>query len=155
MQILKNLLTKPLRPIPTSIVIFALVIALIGFADSAYLTIEHFQGSIPPCKVVEGCEIVLTSSYSEVFGIPVALGGSLFYLLIAIGAFAYLEGKNEKMLRYAMAITIFGLLASLWFLILQAFVLDSYCSYCILSIATSTILFVLACIVFYKYGNKE
>jgi uncharacterized membrane protein len=154
MQNLKNLLTKPLRPIPTSIVIFVLLVALVGFADSTYLTIEHFQGVIPPCKVVEGCDTVLTSPYSEVFGIPVALGGSIFYLLVTIGAFAYLESKNEKMLRLALLITVFGILASLWFLILQAFVLKAYCTYCLLSIITSTTLFITACIVFNKYGEK-
>ncbi len=155
MQNLKNLLKRPLKPIPISLVISIFVVALIGFADAAYLTIEHFRGIVPPCTLTSGCEQVLTSSYSVVFGVPVALLGALFYLLVAAGAFAYLEGKHEKIFRYSQAITIFGLLASVWFVFLQVFILHSYCLYCMVSALTSTILFVLACILFKKYNLPD
>ncbi len=50
----------------------AAVVALGGLADSIYLTIKHFTGEKVPCSIVEGCEQVLTSSYAEIFGIPLA-----------------------------------------------------------------------------------
>ncbi len=151
MQTLKNSLTKPLRPVHVSLAIAVFVVALIGFADATYLVIEHYQGVIPPCTLVSGCETVLTSSYSVVFGVPVALLGSLFYIIVAAGALAYIEGKNEQLFRYALQFTVFGLLASLWFVFLQAFIIHSYCLYCLGSAATSTILFILACIILKKH----
>jgi uncharacterized membrane protein len=130
-------------------------VAIVGFADASYLTIEHLRNVVPPCTITAGCEKVLTSSYSEVFGIPVALFGAIFYILVAAGAFAYLEGKHEKIFRYSQAITIFGLLASIWFVVLQVFVLHSYCAYCMASALTSTILFVLGCVIFRKYQTND
>ncbi len=151
MQNLKNLLTKPLQAVPISWAIVVFIVALAGFADASYLAIEHYQGVIPPCSIVSGCETVLTSSYSVMFGIPVALFGALFYLLVAAGAFAYLEGKHERLFRYSLLVTVFGLLFSIWFVYLMAFIIHSYCLYCLGSATTSTILFILACVIFKKY----
>jgi uncharacterized membrane protein len=155
MQTLKQLLTKPLEKVPSSLVIVVLVIGVLGFVDSTYLTIEHFRNVVPPCTLVDGCEDVLTSSYSEILGIPVALFGVIYYLLLSIGAFAYLDNKNEKMFRYALLLTIFGFLGSLYFTSIQAFVLNAYCLYCLLSALGSTILFILMIYIFKKYRNTN
>ena len=155
MQTLKNLLIRPLRPVHNSLVIVVLVVALIGFADASSLAIEHYEGVTPPCSLVSGCEKVLSSSYSEVLGIPVSLPGAFFYILVAAGVLAYLEGKHEKLLRYALLMTVFGLLASIWFVVLQVFVIHAYCLYCMGSAATSTILFILACVIFKKYRAQD
>lgn len=139
--------------VPTSIVIVIFVIALLGFADAGYLTIEHYQGTIPPCTIVSGCERVLTSQYAVVLGVPVALLGTIFYAIVAAGAFAYLEGKHEKIFRVSLFVAIVGVIASIWFLFLQAFVLDSYCLYCLGSAITSITLCVLAFITLSKYKS--
>lgn len=44
--------------------LLAAIVALIGLADSIYLTIKHFTGEQVPCSIVEGCEQVLTSSFT-------------------------------------------------------------------------------------------
>lgn len=159
MKHLKQLLTRPLREVPSKAVILLLIVAVIGFADAAYLSFEHYQGVIPPCSLTSGCEQVLTSSYSTVAGIPVSLGGAIYYFLVALGAFIYLESKyaasvkphHEKFLRYALLVTILGFIASLWFVYIQIFVIHSYCVYCLGSAITSTILFVTACVILKKY----
>jgi uncharacterized membrane protein len=153
MQNLKNLLMRPLRPVPVSLVVVILVVAILGFADASYLAVEHYLGIVPPCVLTAGCDRVLTSSYSTFFGIPVALFGALFYFLAAAGAFAYLEGKHEQIFRYSQAFMVAGLGASIWFVYLQVFVLHSYCLYCMGSALTSAVLFILACVVFAKYGT--
>jgi uncharacterized membrane protein len=156
MKHLKNLLTKPLLAIPNKLIIAVLIIAVLGFADAAYLTLEHYSGEIPPCSIVEGCEQVLTSAYATFAGIPVALGGVIFYLLVLIGLFAYLEGKNEKLLRYALILTAVGFLSTLYFLFIQAFVLKAFCLYCLGSATSSILLFALAIYIFSKYsGTRE
>jgi len=152
---LKRLLTRPLLAIPNKLIIALLVVAVLGFADAAYLTLEHYSGVIPPCSIVEGCEQVLTSSYATIAGIPVALGGVIFYLLVLIGLFAYLEGKNEKLLRYSLILTAVGFLSTLYFLFIQAFVLKAFCLYCLGSATSSTLLFVLAIFIFSKYSKFE
>lgn len=144
-----------LAPVPTSLAIAILVVAALGFADAAYLTIEHYKGVIPPCSIVSGCETVLTSSYSIVLGVPVSLLGAIYYFLIAGGIFAYIDTKKTAILKWTLSITIFGLLMSLWFIFLQAIVIKAWCLYCLGSAATSIALFVLAGVVFKKYSVKD
>lgn len=151
---------KPLAEVRTSVVAIFLLVALIGFADSAFLTVEHYRGVIPPCSATSGCETVLTSAYSIIAGIPVSLLGTIYYFLIALGAFMYLESRHGRgqvaahhsaILKWAFLITVIGFLMSLWFLYLQVFVIHSFCQYCLGSAVTSTILFVMAlCILFRK-----
>lgn len=152
---LKNLLTTPLqRPLGKGALAFLFAIAALGFADAGYLTVEHYTNSIPPCAI-GGCEIVLTSSYSTVVGIPVALIGSVFYLLFLILLMIYLDTKNEKYLRFALLLTIPAFLATLYFFFLQAFVIHAFCVYCIGSAITSTALFVVAMYIFKKYRTPN
>ncbi len=52
--------------------LLAAVVALCGVADAIYLTVHHYTGEKVPCSIVAGCEQVLTSSYAEIAGIPLA-----------------------------------------------------------------------------------
>jgi uncharacterized membrane protein len=151
MKHLKLLLTRPLAALPTSLAVFLLIVALLGFADATYLTVEHYQGVIPPCSVVSGCETVLTSAYSVIAGVPVSLLGAVFYFIVLVGVFSFLESKKTVLLKWSLLFTIFGILFSLWFIYVQAFILGAWCLYCLGSALTSTILFVTACISLKKY----
>lgn len=154
MKHLKHLLKQPLSNLPNKVAIFILVVALLGFVDASYLTVEHYKGVIPPCSVTGGCEVVLTSIYSQIFGIPTSLLGSIYYLLILIGTFSYLENKNLNLLKWSLLLTIPGFLFSLWFVYIQVFELYSYCIYCLGSFLTSTILFVSTMEIFARYQEK-
>jgi uncharacterized membrane protein len=154
MKNLKHLLTQPLKPVPLSIVAFALVIGLIGFADASYLTLERVQGIIPPCTIA-GCDIVLTSQYSAIAGVPVSLLGVIFYLATLIGLFIYIESRNLKVLKLTLGFSAVGFLSTLWFLFVQAVLLKAFCQYCLISAVTSTILFGMAIWVFSKYRTTD
>ena len=150
MMHLKHLLKRPLQGVPNKIVIILFIIALVGFADASFLTIEHYENRIPPCTTA-GCETVLTSAYSNILGIPVALLGMIYYLLISIGLFAHIEGKHEPSLRAVLLITVCGFIMSIWFVAVQAFVIHSYCLYCLGSATISTVLFASSVYVLKKY----
>ena len=147
---LKHLLQVQLHNVPRWVVIVAFVIALIGFTDATYLSLKYFQGEIPPCTI-SGCETVLASGYSAIAGIPVALMGAIFYLAILVGLVMYFDTKNLRVLRNTLYLTVLGLLSAVWFTAVQAFILKAFCQYCLLSAVTSTLLFVIAIIVFSKY----
>lgn len=153
MNNLKQLLKRQLKTVPSSLVIIVLVIAILGFADSTYLTVEHFKGVIPPCSIAGGeCGVVLQSSYAKILGMPVSLLGSIYYLIVAVGVFAYIDSKITKILKWILLFTVFGLIASAWFVFVQAFILHAYCLYCLGSALTSTLLFLFACYIFKKYS---
>ena len=150
----KQLYRQPLRTVPISLIVILFLVALIGFADSSYLTLEHYQGRIPPCTTTANCDLVLTSSYSSIAGLPVALLGSIYYLLILIGLFAYFESRNINILKSTLLFTVAGLLASMVFVFIQVFLLRSYCQYCLLSALTSTILFAGAMHIFLHHQES-
>lgn len=123
-----------------------LLIATIGFADATYLTVKHYTGSPITCSIVHGCDIVTSSPYSELFGIPVALFGALYYLTIILLSVAFFDKKRPKFLALLSKLTLLGLLAAIYFVSLQAFVLHAYCLYCLGSALSSTILCILGMI---------
>lgn len=130
------------------------VVALLGFVDAMYLTIEHYIGSIPPCSI-GSCEQVLTSSYASVFGLPVALFGVIYYLAIVVLIIMYIDMKRPRFLALALSGTVLGVLASLWFVIVQVFILHAYCIYCFGSVITSTTLFILAWYMLHRFGRAD
>ena len=155
MKTLKRSLTTPFQSqLSKGFFIFLFVTALVGFADASYLTVEHYAHQIPPCAI-GSCETVLSSSYSVVAGVPVALGGALYYLTILVLLMLYRDTKNEKILRAALAFTLVGFLFSVYFFIIQAFVLHAFCQYCLGSAFTSTTLFIVAIVIFKKYSPQE
>lgn len=113
-----------------------LAVSFLGFVDAAYLTIQHFANSIPPCTI-GGCETVLTSPYAEILGIPIALLGALYYIAIF---FLVLSDRR----RIFTVLVSAGFAVSLILLGLQLFVIRALCLYCIFSLVTSTALFILA-----------
>jgi len=116
--------------------ILATVVALIGLADSAYLTSKHFSGAAVPCSLITGCETVLTSSYAEMFGIPTAAFG-VFAYFIAFSLALLTAFGNRKMWNLFGALTIVMAIFTIWFLYLQAFVIKAFCQFCLISAATS------------------
>lgn len=135
--------------------IIFLVVALLGFADAAYLKIQDSLNVIPPCFVATGCETVLTSKWSEIAGIPVTVLGALYYLTIIVLSAIFLITKREKALRLASWATFIGLCATLWFVSLQLFIIQSICFYCMLSAISSVTLFVVGTIYIFKFSNKQ
>lgn len=131
-----------------------LIVSFLGFLDATYLTAQHYLGTIPPCVITTGCETVLTSEHNAIFGIPVALIGAAYYLLLFLLAILSLDVKRET-IHFAAFLTPIGFLASLYFVYLQLFVIKEICSYCVVSAATSTILFILGLFIIIKSSRSK
>lgn len=123
----------------------AAVIALLGLADSIYLTVEHVTGRTAQCIASSGCQEVLASTYATVGPLPLA----------ALGAFAYFTAFSAALLAafgYPRCGTFFALVVgamfatTLWLLYLQAFVLHAFCDYCLFSAGVTTALAVIVII---------
>jgi uncharacterized membrane protein len=120
----------------------AAVVSLIGLADSIYLTIEHISGRTVRCTIVQGCSTVLSSPYASYRGVPLALVGAVAYFtvfsLATLAAFEYkFAGKLLVPLLAAM------LLVSVWLIYLQAFVIEAFCQFCLLSALVTLVLSVI------------
>lgn len=122
--------------------LLAALAALVGLADSIYLTVEHYQGELPPCSIVKGCELVLTSAYAEVYGVPLALFGAIAYF--AAFSLALLAGFGNRMMWafFGIQVTLMAIFTA-WLLYLQAYVIEAFCQFCLLSAITTFTMFLL------------
>jgi len=123
--------------------LLAAAVALIGLIDSIYLTIKHYTGEKVPCSIVEGCEQVLTSSYAEVAGFPLAAFGAIAYFIAFSLAILAAFGNRLMWTLFtiqAVLMTIF----TIWLFYLQAYVIGAFCQFCLLSAATTVTLFFIA-----------
>jgi len=156
MKNLKNLFLTPLRPaqIPKWIPIVLIILTLVGFSDATYLTIEHYQNEIPPCTI-GGCESVLTSQYAVVAGLPISLIGAIYYLILTILLFIYLDFKREIFLRTALLVPVIGFLASAGLMFIMFFIIKSFCPYCAVSAIVSSSIFIISIYAIAKSRNNQ
>lgn len=131
-------------------------LATIGAVVTAYLTINKLMGSATACPT-KGCDIVLSSPYATVFGLPLALFGFLAYIGMVVLAVAPLpfRGTEQKDLRanltrWTQPLLFIGGTAMMVFsgylMYLLTAEIKAVCFYCVGSALLSTGLFLLALI---------
>jgi uncharacterized membrane protein len=104
-------------------------LVLAGLAVAGYLTWAHYAAADVVCLRGGGCETVQKSSYSEIAGIPVAVLGLAFY-----GTVFFLLGWDSEGARFAAAaLTFVGVGFSAYLVVLQAFVIDAFCIWCLVN----------------------
>lgn len=133
--------SSPMPKLP----IAAVVVALAGLADSIYLTVHHLTAEPVPCSIISGCETVLTSSYAEIAGVPLAAFGALAYFAAFSFALLAVFGDRRMWMIFGIVSSVMALF-TLWLLYLQAFVIGAFCQFCLISAATSLTLFAIALI---------
>lgn len=130
--------------------------AFLGFVDATYLAVGHYLVLPLPCSLTNGCETVLSSQYSMVGPVPLAVFGVAYYLLALFSA-VYLYASNERSLRPAQIIWLLsgvGVLASAYFLYLQVAVIQALCAYCIGSALTSLLLFASSSLLLWQMSRE-
>jgi uncharacterized membrane protein len=127
-------------------VVFILILAFFGLADSIYLTQSELSGTPLLCNIqnLSGCNIVATSQYSHVFGIPLAEFGILFYSIIFVLAALELVIFDQLLRRLLQGAALVGLVASLYFVFVQMFFIGAFCIYCSVSGVIALLIFILA-----------
>ncbi len=109
--------------------------AAMGLGVSLYLGRQHHPAHASSvCNVNEvfNCDVVNTSAFSEVFGIPIAFLGTGFYA--GVVALAILASRSKESYRLSgHLISAGGILAVLYsvFLAYQSSVLGAWCLFCI------------------------
>ena len=136
---MKNLKHLLLNKLDSKILIG--IAGFIGFADASYLTVLSYSGSIPPCRIVSGCEEVLTSAYAYIWGVPLSLLGAVYYGAILLLLGLYWSKRTQKTRTMIRLLAGAGIIATAYFVYLQALVLEAWCTYCLISAGTSSSIF--------------
>lgn len=100
-----------------------------------YLIAMHYKPEISEfCTFGEAfnCDIVNKSIYSEIFGIPVAILGTITYLLLLAFAIRGRFKDQSKLVPYVTAFVAGGVAFSLRLTYIEAFVLHTWCILCVL-----------------------
>ena len=101
--------------------------ALAGLAIAGYLTWVHFDDAALVCIAGGGCETVQKSEYAEIAGVPVAILGLGAYTTLLV-----LIAWDTPNARLGAAVLAFvGFLFSMYLLVLQLFVIDAVCAWCV------------------------
>ncbi len=120
----------------------AAIVALVGLVDSVYLAVKHFTAEPVPCTIIGGCETVLTSSYAEIAGIPLAAFGAAAYFAAFSLALLAAFGNRLMWTLFGVQSIVMALFTG-WLIYLQAAVIGAFCQFCLLSAGTSLTLLIL------------
>ena len=105
------------------------LVSAAGIALAAYLTYVHYQPAALICTSGGGCETVQHSKYATIVGIPVAILGLAFW--IAALVLVLWDSELARTLVVALAVT--GIVFAAYLVVLQLFVIDAICTWCMLN----------------------
>ncbi len=106
------------------------VLDVIGLAIATYLSVVELGGGVPVCGPLHGCETVAQSSYSRLWGIPVAVFGVGLSLLLLTLAIAWWRSNLYVLLLAHYGLSLGGVIFELYFLYLQLVVIRAVCVWC-------------------------
>lgn len=147
---------KSMQPTETgstrdTLYLLSLALVVVGLVISGYLSYVKLT-EVPMVCVqnsdVFNCEVVQSSAYSRIAGIPIAWFGfavyiALFVLLLLQNRIPFLK---ENGVLVVFGITLFAWLYSMYLVYLQFFVLQALCPWCLAHEAVMTVLFIVTCL---------
>lgn len=118
-----------------------LVLAMLGIFNTLYLSVHVFNKQPVKCLWFppEWCQKVQYSKYSRTLGVPNPFAGLAMYLAILVLTILFINGSVS--FAPIFWIIVIGFLFSMYFTAIQAFVLKAFCTWCVISAAEFTLLF--------------
>lgn len=139
---------------PKWIYIAMALLSLVGLADAIYLTVKHLTGQSVQCTISTGCDAVLGSPYASLWGYPLAaLGAGAYFTVFSLATLTLYGYRLARTL--LILVVALMLLMTIRLLYLQAFVLNQYCEFCLLSAAITFSLAALMLVVLFNRGDAE
>ncbi len=110
------------------------ILSTLGFINSVYLTLKKYISSGSSfCNISQAinCDAVMQSSYSEIFGIPIALISSIFFLCTTIYFIASRNSYALSQIARVRMLFLIGSLFGMYLIYVQEFILNTYCILCL------------------------
>jgi len=123
--------------------VLIIILALAGLGILGYLTYLHYANTQSFCDISAevSCDVVTTSIYSEIFGIPVSLMGMGYFGLILLLATYKFRPATFQTIYY---VALFFLVPALYFTFLEYYSIKSFCIMCESSKAVLLLIMVVA-----------
>lgn len=109
--------------------LFIALLALMGVGIMGYLTYLHYANVRSFCDISESvsCDIVTTSLYSEIFGVPISVFGLLYFAAVL---FAVIRKPALRTYTLIFFGTAFVLMPSLYLTLTEFVFIQSFCILC-------------------------
>lgn len=118
-----------------------LALTLIGVAVALYVGKGSYSGEPLWCPIIDGCNIVINSPYSRIFGVPMAYFGFIYYVyMFALAARLAFDPFSTSLRFRAVLYAGVGAASSLYFMYLQLGFIQAVCMYCLISAVTTFLL---------------
>ena len=105
---------------------------------------SHYAGQAVVCGPTGGCDVVLTSRYAALGGVPIAALGIAYYGVASALAWTPPAAWRPRIAGLLAALTGTGFTVSAFLFYLQAAVLDAWCRFCLASATVTALLFACA-----------
>src|ERR1700744_1458423 len=117
-----------------------IVLSFVGLGLASYLTYVHYSGTQVLCTS-DACELVQTSVYSKLAGVPVALLGRIRFAFIFV---PLILPEREQTRLATLGFTAIGFGFSAFLTGRELFSLHQICEWCVSSASIMTILMLLS-----------
>jgi uncharacterized membrane protein len=125
------------------------ILCLLGLGIASYLAYVEVNQVEAVCGPVGECNVVQTSEYALLLGIPVAVWGVLNYLGVAAlwTGQRFLAGRRADLSQIGLlGLLLFGTLFSVYLTCLELFTIHAICMWCLGSAVTTTALMLIVLI---------
>jgi uncharacterized membrane protein len=142
-----------------------MIMSLFGlWASSMVLVVYYFlKQALPFCPqstgpgIVLNCDAVLSSSYSQIFGIPLELFAVVYFVVNIVLVFLIAFGRQsvfERSLDVLFVWRFIGILIVPYLIFVELFLLKAICVYCtIMHTAIIADFIIISYLLFYKGGS--
>lgn len=122
------------------------LLALLGLGVASYLAYVELTHVEAVCGPVGECNIVQSSPYAQLFGVPIATWGLLNYLAILTlwTGQKFLSGKTAAWCSLGLVLlVVFGTMFSIYLTLLELFAIEAICLWCLSSAVITTLIMIL------------
>jgi len=124
--------------------IWILPLAIIGLIISGYLLYKRTRKEPVACLMGEDCNKVVRSKYSRMFGVPNALLGVIYYIILsALILLALYTTISWPFRTILLILTGLGVLFYLVMIYIQFYKIKEWCGYCLISAIITVAMFVI------------
>ena len=130
--------TTPVR----LLLIASALLTLVGMGIASYLTVVHYADQPIVCSSIGDCELVNSSKYAKLAGVPVAVLGLASYVtMLLLIAGGWLR-RDAMLIAGAWGVALAGFGFSMYLTYIELEVLDAICVWCVGSATVVTAMLV-------------
>jgi len=121
-------------------------LVVLGLGIALYLAYVEVTQVTAVCGPIGECNLVQSSAYAKIWGVPVAILGVITYVSIGL-IWLFQKRLNEKFNNFGvlglLVLTLVGTLFSLYLTLLELLVINAVCAWCLSSAVITTLLFII------------